>query len=102
MRIAQTHCDDCDLSLEGDFEVSALARLSLEAQIFVVSFLRHHGSIKKMEKLFGISYPTVKNRLNAIVDELDRDFEGPTPESAVLDRLARSEITVDQAIEELP
>jgi len=98
MRIVRTRCNDCDATLDGDFEVSSLATLSLEDQLFVVAFLRHHGSLRKMEDLFGISYPTVKNRLNAIVAHLDRSFEGPSPNAGVLDQLAAGEISVDEAV----
>jgi hypothetical protein len=94
-------CSSCDVRLEGDFEVSALGRLPLEDQAFVVAFVRHHGSIKKMESLFGVSYPTVKNRLNAITRRLDEAFNVPTPNELVLDQLARGEITVDEALERL-
>jgi hypothetical protein len=94
-------CDRCDLKLEGDFEVPALARLPLEDQAFVTAFVRHHGSIKKMEGLFGISYPTVKNRLNAIARELDETFNMPSPNELVLDQLAKGEISVDEALERL-
>jgi hypothetical protein len=94
-------CARCDVRLEGDFEIPALARLSIEDQAFVVAFVRSHGSIKKMEGLFGISYPTVKNRLNAIGTELDESFNAPTPNELVLDELARGEITVEQALERL-
>ncbi len=101
MKIRQTYCGECDVTLEGDFEVSPLARLPLEDQVFVAAFLRHHGSIKKMESLFGISYPTVKNRLNRIGRVLDREFDAPSPQERTLDRLARGEINVEQALEEL-
>ena len=94
-------CRSCNLKLETDFEVPALAQLSLEDQVFVVAFVRHHGSIKKMERLFGISYPTVKNRLRSIGRELDRSFEAPSPNSEILERLARGEISVDEALERL-
>ena len=62
---------------------------------------RHHGSIKRMESLFGISYPTVKNRLNAIASQLDRSFDGPSPNSPILDELERGEISVEEALERL-
>ena len=101
MTVTRMHCQTCDVRLETDFEVPALARLSAEDQVFVMAFVRHHGSIKKMERLLGISYPTVKNRLNAIARELDRSFEVRSPNSEVLDRLSRGEITVDEALEEL-
>lgn len=101
MEVSRMVCSRCEVRLEGEFEVPALARLSIEDQAFVVAFLRHHGSIKKMESLFGISYPTVKNRLNAIARQLDETFNVPTPNEFVLDQLARGEITVEQALERL-
>ena len=55
-----------DVAIEGHFEVPPLARLAAEDQIFVIAFVRCHGSIKQMEKFFGVSYPTIKNRLNRI------------------------------------
>jgi hypothetical protein len=101
MEVSSMICSRCELRLEGSFEIPALARLSLEDQAFVIAFIRHHGSIKKMESLFGISYPTVKNRLNAIAGELDKTFNAPAPNEIVLDQLARGEITVDEALERL-
>lgn len=101
MVVSRMVCPRCDIRLEGDFEVPGLARLSLDDQAFVIAFVRHHGSIKKMESLFGVSYPTVKNRLNAIARQLDETFNAPTPNELVLDQLARGEITVDEALERL-
>ena len=98
MQVEQMVCRSCDLTMEGEFEVPSLAQLSLEDQLFVVAFVRHHGSIKKMERLFGVSYPTVKNRLNAIGESLDRSFEVPATNLQVLEQLAQGEITVDQAL----
>lgn len=101
MTISRTHCQDCNVSLEGTFDVSALARLSLEDQLFVMAFVRHHGSIKRMEGLFGISYPTVKNRLNAITAQLDRSFDAPSSNWQILTELERGEISVEEAIERM-
>jgi hypothetical protein len=101
MAVSKMVCSRCDVRLEGDFEVPALARLSVEGQAFVIAFVRHHGSIKKMESLFGVSYPTVKNRLNAITRELDESFNVPTPNELVLDQLAQGEITVEEALKRL-
>ena len=101
LRVARMVCDNCKVSLEGDFEPSPLARLAPEDQAFVMAFVRHHGSIKKMEEVFEISYPTVKNRLNAIGAALDKTFEAPSPNLFVLEQLARGEITVEEALEKL-
>ena len=99
LSIARMVCRDCGLAVEGDVEVAALGQLDLEDQVFVTAFLRSHGSLKRMESLFGISYPTVKNRLGRIVEQLDASIEPPTTDNAeVLDRLADGEITVDEAL----
>jgi len=101
MTVSRMACPTCRVSLEGDFEVPPLGRLSPDDQAFVIAFVRHHGSIKKMEELFDISYPTVKNRLNAVAAALDRTFEAPSPNVYVLEQLARGEITVEEALERL-
>jgi hypothetical protein len=101
MRLSRSTCPSCDVHIEGQFEVSPLARLPEEDQVFAMAFLRHHGSIRKMEELFGISYPTVKNRLRAIVGQLDNAFSAPSPKSVTLAQLARGEITVDEALERM-
>jgi len=101
LKIARMACTACGVSMEGEFEVSPLAHLSLEDQTFVIAFVRSHGSIKKMESLFGISYPTVKNRLNSISAALDKSFQAPSPNLYVLEQLSRGEITVEEALERL-
>ena len=101
MELSRAACPDCGVTLEGQFEVSPLGRLTEEDQIFVLAFLREHGSIRKMEGLFGISYPTVKNRLGAIVSELDRAFAGPSSDGLILEQLSRGEISVEEALERM-
>ena len=101
LKITRLACPTCNLAMEGQVELSPLDQLSAEDQAFVMAFVRHHGSIKKMEELFGISYPTVKNRLNAIGAKLDKSLQAPSARERVLDRLAQGEITVEEALEEL-
>ena len=93
---------DRDIALEGQFVLPQLARLSSDDQVFVAAFLRSHGSIKEMEQVFGVSYPTVKARLNRIAASLEFVETDPEPGRAeVLERLARGEITAEDAIAEL-
>jgi hypothetical protein len=101
MSVTKVVCRTCSLVMEGDFEMPPLTRLKPEDQAFVVAFVRHHGSIKKMEGLFDISYPTVKNRLNAISAALDKSFEAPSSNGIILEQLARGEISVDEALERM-
>jgi hypothetical protein len=100
-KIARLCCPNCNVTVEGQIELPTLAQLSLEDQAFVMAFVRHHGSIKKMESLFGISYPTVKNRLNAIAAALDKTMQAPSPRAYVLEQLARGHITVEEALDKL-
>jgi hypothetical protein len=112
--------------VEGQFEPPQLAQLSADDQVFVAVFMRSHGSIKEMERIFGVSYPTIKSRLNRIAEHLDFvDIEpaptgtaptgtaptGIAPSTAstrtaptgaeVVDRLRRGEISVQEALAEL-
>lgn len=91
-----------DIAIEGSFELPQLAQLSSEDQVFVTAFVRSHGSIKEMERTFGVSYPTIKSRLNRIAARLDFvDVAPPAPRSEIIDRLKRGEITAEDAIGEL-
>jgi hypothetical protein len=88
-----------DIAIEGSFAPPQLARLSAEDQVFIAAFLRSHGSIKEMEQMFGVSYPTIKARLSRIAASLEFIDESPAPaRTDVLDRLARGEITAEAAI----
>ncbi len=91
-----------DIAIEGRFELPPLAKLSAEDQVFAAVFIKSHGSIKQMEKHFGISYPTVKSRLNRISEQLDFVHVEEIPQkSDALDRLERGEINVEEAIRRL-
>jgi hypothetical protein len=93
---------DRDIVVEGAFELPQLARLPVEDQIFIAAFVRSHGSIKEMENVFGVSYPTVKARLNRIAGALQFIDTNPLPSRGeVLERLAKGKISAEQAIKEL-
>ena len=90
------------VAVEGEFDLPRLAGLTGDDQVFVAAFVRSHGSIKEMERLFGVSYPTVKNRLNRIGERLGLVEVARRPSRAqVLDRLDAGEISADEAAEEL-
>lgn len=93
---------DKNIAVEGSFELPQLARLSADDQIFITAFVRSHGSIKEMERIFGVSYPTIKSRLTRIADSLEFVETNPTPsKTEILERLQQGEITAEDAIREM-
>jgi hypothetical protein len=96
-----------DVAIEGPFELPPLAQLSADDQVFVAAFVRCHGSIKQMEKFFGVSYPTIKNRLNRIGALLPFAEVAPESESKrasasdLLAKLERGEMSARDVVAEL-
>ena len=99
-----------DVAIEGRFEVPPLAQLPPDDQVFVAAFVRCHGSIKEMEKFFGVSYPTIKNRLNRIGAQLPFAEITPEPEpqrspvtpaGELLSQLERGTLSVDEVLRQL-
>lgn len=104
--VTQVRLTGSGITIEGDFDLPPLAGLNYEDQVFVTAFVHSHGSIKDMEKAFGISYPTVKNRLNRIAAKLELvQVETPaTPAEDtddVLGMLERGEISAAEAARRL-
>jgi hypothetical protein len=98
---------DQDVAIEGRFEAPPLATLAADDQVFVAAFIRCHGSIKQMEQFFGVSYPTIKNRLNRIGAQLPFIEIDPQPEptrpsvSALLSQLERGELSATEVVRKL-
>ncbi|WP_199537229.1 DUF2089 domain-containing protein [Spongiactinospora gelatinilytica] len=100
--VERVRLTDGGIAIEGEFELPKLAQLTVEDQVFVTAFVRCHGSIKQMEQIFGVSYPTIKSRLNRITQMLDFVENDPAPSRAdIIDRLRRGEITAQQALSEM-
>ena len=109
--IERVRLTDQDIAIEGRFDVPPLAQLTADDQTFVAAFVRCHGSIKQMEQFFGVSYPTIKNRLNRIgallpFAEIDAgdpvEIDPPRPSAGeLLTRLERGETTVKDVLAQL-
>jgi hypothetical protein len=110
LAVTRLHCGTCGTTIEGDFSVGRFGRLGREQTALLESFLRSRGNLRDMERELGISYPTVRARVEALVRALgfgprnDAEPEdvtevAPVPHSrdAVLERLARHEIGAEEA-----
>jgi hypothetical protein len=105
IRVERVRIASTGIAIEGEFELPPLAQLPAEDQIFVAAFVRCHGSIKQMEEYFGVSYPTIKNRLNRIGALLPfAEFAtGPSRASTgeLLSKLENGALSVDEVIRQL-
>jgi len=100
--VERVRLGDKNIAIEGSFELPQLARLDMDDQVFITAFVRSHGSIKEMERIFGVSYPTIKSRLTRISENLEFVETNPTPSKAeILERLERGEITAEEAIRQM-
>lgn len=94
------------IAIEGEFSLPLLAQLPYEDQVFIMAFVGAHGSLKSMEHMFGISYPTVKNRLERLANRLKMVESvsakaGAEAGEDVLGMLEKGEISADEAIRRL-
>lgn len=101
MDVTELHCSHCNSTLSGRFASCTFCQLSLEQQEFVEVFLASRGNIKEVERLLGISYPTVRSRLDAVVERIGgragaRDVE--KRRIAVLEALDKGEVSSADAV----
>jgi hypothetical protein len=110
LAITRLHCGSCGTTLEGDFSVGRFGRLNRDQLALLESFLRSRGNLREMERELGISYPTVRGRVEALVRALgfgpradaDPDEDTavtplPVTRDSILERLARREISAEDA-----
>lgn len=69
--ITRLRCPACETTIEGNYAPCYFCKLSEESLKFLQLFVRSRGNIKDMERELGVSYPTVRSRLNAIIEELE-------------------------------
>jgi len=111
LAVTRLRCQACGTTLEGEFSVGRFARLSREQTALLESFLRSRGNLRDIERELGISYPTVRARVEALVRALgfgprsdddtapadDEATTAPTSREEILERLARREISAEDA-----
>ncbi|MBI4674431.1 MAG: DUF2089 domain-containing protein [Chloroflexi bacterium] len=106
--IAEIQCSNCHLKMQGEFKPGLFSTLSDDQLTFVRAFLRVRGNLSEMEKVLGVSYPTIRNKLDEINQVLERAEKNPvaapvenTPRTAILQKLAAGEIDAAQALDQL-
>ena len=101
--VTRISCDKCGTSIEGHFQLCKFCRLTPEQKKFLDAFIKCRGNIKEVEKELGISYPTVKNKLEDVAGALGHkrqpESEDTSKKKEILDKLNSGEISVDEAIE---
>lgn len=104
LTVARLKCDSCDTVIENNFRLSKFDYLSEEELYFTETFLRCRGNIKEVEKELGISYPTVRSKLDAVIKNLGYDAgadEQAAKREEILKALESGTITAEQAIAQL-
>lgn len=104
LTVARLKCDSCDTVIENNFRLSKFDYLSEEELYFTETFLRCRGNIKEVEKELGISYPTVRSKLDAVIKKLGYDAgadEQTAKREEILKALESGTITAEQAIAQL-
>ena len=105
LTITRLHCYACDTKIESQYETCRFCRLSKESLEFLENFVRNRGNVKEMERELGISYPTVRSRLNAVIAELGFEVSTQQPDDIpeqrreILARLDAGEISAAEAAE---
>ena len=99
MIITSYRCNNCYTEVSGEFEMDNFSRLDKEDKEFIELFLQKRGSIKDVGEEIGISYPTVRNRIDKLVAKLGGKIDKKESRLDILNMLDNGEITADQARE---
>ncbi len=98
MRVRSLQCAECSTEVTSDFVPSALMRLSGEQQEFVRQFVLASGSLKEMANLLGVSYPTVRARLDRLIDALSEEVRDEEERrAAILDAVEEKKLSPQEA-----
>ena len=70
LKVKSLFCEKCSTEVHGLYDMPVLARLSVDDQEFILKFVKNSGSLKEMSKVLGLSYPTVRNLLDDIINKI--------------------------------
>lgn len=98
MVISELKCPKCDLRVKKDFEPCEFCQLSVESFEFLKIFLRTQGKITEMEKILNTSYPTIKTKIESLLQELKLTPYQTIDDASPIDALAQGKLTVDEVV----
>lgn len=104
LTIKKLSCDNCHTTIENDFALSRFTTLDSDELAFIETFLLSRGNIKEVEKELGVSYPTVRSKLNSIIASLGHDtskHDHETDEKSIISQLEKGEMSADDAVQAL-
>ena len=102
MEVERLRCGACGIAVEGRISIPRLARLSVEDREFIELFVRASGSLKAVAQKLGISYPTVRSRLNRVIAAIEREEDAERDRRReILDAVEQGDLDVDTAIRRL-
>ena len=109
LEVTRLHCRNCDTTIEGHFNTGAFDRLSPDQLGFAETFIRNEGKLNRMEKELGLSYPTLRSRLNDLIRAMGYEVGQEEPPAAIsdeerrqiLDDLATGKVTLEEAVQRL-
>lgn len=98
--ISKLHCNHCNTTIEGQFTLCKFCKLKDEEKFFIEVFIKNRGNIKEIEKELGISYPTVRNKLESVIESLGYNpkYSPKTDKKTILNKLSSGEISAEEAV----
>lgn len=101
LRITEVYCHQCETTIRSEFELCKFCKLTGPQKYFIEVFIKNRGNIKEIEKELGISYPTVRNKLDEVISALGYQVDQQKAyvnRKEVLEKLGRGEISKDEAL----
>ena len=103
LKVTELACEHCNTIIKSEFDLCKFCKLSKEQKLFIEVFIKNRGNIKEIEKELGISYPTVRNKLDEVIESMGYKIENKITVNTkeIIDRLSKGEISKDEALKKL-
>jgi hypothetical protein len=99
IKVTKIQCNKCGIVIQGQFDLCKFCRLNEQQKYFVEVFIKNRGNIKEIEKELGISYPTVRNKLDDVISDLGHTVKKSTVnQKEILEKLKEGEISKEEVL----